>query len=399
MAVGVLVLLRHKADNILKHGLCCRLCNLRHRHKPLHRELWLNSHASTLRVAYVVCIWLGLLHKASSLQVLLNLLAALKAVYTDIHAYLVVDSTVVVEDVDGLKAELLAQHIVVYVVCRGYLQRTSTELNIYILVADNRNRTTYKRNNYASTLRDVCIAWVVWIEADCSIAQNGLWTGCSNDNVAVCALKLVAQVVELTLRLLIYYLLVRKCGLCAWIPVYHTHTTVDLALVVEVAEDTNNALCACLVHSKACAVPVARSTELTKLLEDNTTVLLLPLPSVCEELLTGKRRLVNALSLELCYNLSLSSNTCVVSTRHPASVLAKHTRTTHKHILKRVVEHVTHVEHTSYVWRRNNNCKRLALIWLRVEKVVVHPIVVPLLFNLLRRVFVCDLHSLYVLLF
>ena len=176
---------------------------------------------------------------------------------------------------------------------------------------------------------------------------------------------------------------------------HHTHATVNLTLVVEVAEYLDNALGTSLIHSKAGAVPITRCTELTQLTEDNTAVLLLPLPSVGKELLTGQRRLVDTLSLELCNHLRLSSDTCVVSTWHPAGILAKHTRTTHQHILKGVVEHMTHVEHTCHIWWRNNDCIRLALIRLRVEKIVVAPVVVPLLFNLLWRVFVCDLHSLY----
>ena len=268
--------------------------------------------------------------------------------------------------------------------CRSYLQSSCTELNIYILIADNRNRATYERYDNARTLRYICIARVVRIKADCRIAQDSLWAGCSNDDIAVCTLQLVTQVVEFALRLLIYYLLVRQSGLCRWVPMHHTHATVNLALAVEVAEDRNNALGTLGVHREASSIPIARCAQLAQLLQDDATVLLLPLPSVSEELLTSQGRFVDALSLQLCNDLRLGSNRSVVGTRHPASILAEHTRTAHQHILQGVVEHMSHMQHTRNIWWRNYNSVRLASVRLRVEQIFLNPVVIPFTLNLLR---------------
>ena len=137
MAVCILVLCGYKLDDILQYGCCSGLCKLVHRQEPLHRELRLDSHTCTLRVAHVVCVGLNLLHEACGCEVTLDNLAALEAVYAYVHANLVVDCAVVVEDVDSLEAILLTEHIVVNIVCGGYLQGTSTELEVYILIADN----------------------------------------------------------------------------------------------------------------------------------------------------------------------------------------------------------------------------------------------------------------------
>ena len=110
-------------------------------------------------------------------------------------------------------------------------------------------------------------------------------------------------------------------------------------------------------------------------------MLLLPLPSVLEELLACERSLVDTLSLELCHDLSLCSDRCVVGTWYPASVLALHTCATHEYILQRVVEHVTHVKHTCHVGWWDNDSIWLASVGLRVEKVVLDPEVVPLLLD------------------
>jgi len=79
------------------------------------------------------------------------------------------------------------------------------------------------------------------------------------------------------------------------------------------------------------------------LLENDTSVLLCPSPSVLEELLASKVRLVDALLLEAFDHLGFGSDRCVVGTRHPASVLALKASTTNQDILDSIVEHVTHV--------------------------------------------------------
>ena len=78
-----------------------------------------------------------------------------------------------------------------------------------------------------------------------------------------------------------------------------------------------------------------------------------------KELLTSECRLVDTLGLKLSYNLCLGSDRCVVGTWYPAGILALHTRTTHQYILQSVVKHVTHMQHTCYIWWRNNDC-----VWL-----------------------------------
>ena len=97
---AVIVSCGDELNHILHHGLCCWLCQLLHRQEPLHRELWLDSYTCTLRVTHVVGVSLYLLHQTCLLQLNLNLLAALETIHADIHSNLVVDRTVVVEDVD-----------------------------------------------------------------------------------------------------------------------------------------------------------------------------------------------------------------------------------------------------------------------------------------------------------
>ena len=79
------------------------------------------------------------------------------------------------------------------------------------------------------------------------------------------------------------------------------------------------------------------------MLEDDTSVLLGPCPSVLEELLAGEVALVDALLFEAFDDLGFGSNTSVVGTWCPASVLALKASTTNQDILDSIIEYVTHV--------------------------------------------------------
>ena len=393
VAVGVLVLFGDEADLVLHDGLRGGLGQLLHREEPLHRELRFDGHARTLRVSDVVRVGLDLLEQAGLVEILLDLAADVETVHADIHADLVVDRAVVVEDVDGLQAVFLAQHVVVHVVGRGDLQGSRTELDVDVRVADDGDRAADERHDDAGVGGQILIARVVGVDAEGRIAEDGLGTGRGDDDDAVGSFDLVAQVVELSVRLLEDDLLVREGGLCGGVPVDHAHAAVDLALVVEVAEDAQHAFGADVVHREAGAVPVARGAELAQLLEDHAAVLLLPLPGVFEELLTRERGLLDALFAEHGDDLCLGSDRGVVHAGDPAGVLARHAGAAHQHILQRVVEHVAHVEHAGDVGGRDDDRIGLALVGFRMEELVVDPVVVPFGLDLLGCVFVSDLHG------
>ena len=101
---------------------------------------------------------------------------------------------------------------------------------------------------------------------------------------------------------------------------------IDESLLVKVAEYVDDGTRAGLVHGECCAVPIAAGTEFAELLEDDAAVLMSPVPSMLEELLAGKVGLLDALLSEAVYNLSLGSDTGMVSTWYPTCVLALHAR-------------------------------------------------------------------------
>ncbi len=334
---------------------------------------------------HLVGVCLNLFKEVSLLEVLFNLLAHGETVHTDVETGSLADSAVVVEDVDALQVVLFAKHIVVDIVSRSHLQATCTELNVHIVVLNHRNLTTDQRHNHALAL-EVRILRVVRIDTHRSVTHNGFRAGRSNNGITVFADNLVAEIVKFAVLFLIYNLLVAEGSLRSRVPVDHSHTTVNQALLVEVDKHVEHTLRAHLVHSERRAAPVARSTEFLQLLKDDAAVLLFPFPSVLEKLITGEVGLLDAFGGQSCHHLSFRCNRGVVSARHPQGILALHTRAAHKDILNSVVEHVSHVEHTGYIGRRNNNRVRLAAVGSRFKQVMFQPILIPFPFYFLGTV-------------
>ena len=393
VAVGVLVFFGHEADRVLHDGLRRRFGQLPHREEPLHREFRLDGHARALRIAHVVGIILGLLQQAGFRQVAFDLSADVETIHADVQPHFVVDRAVVVEDVDHLEVVFLAQHVIVHVVRRGHFQRARTELDIDVFVADYGDCAVHQRYDDARPGRQPAVARVVGVDAQRRVAQDRFGARRGDDDRLVRAFDHVAQVVELAVRLLEYHLFVRQRRLRRGIPVDHAYAAVDLAFLVKVAEYLDDALGAGFVHREAGALPVARGAQLAQLPEDHAAVFFLPLPGVFEEFLARERRLLDALFMQHRHDFRLRGDRRVIHARHPAGVFARHAGTADQHVLQRVVEHVPHVEHTGHVGRRDDDRIGFASVGFRMEQPVVDPVVVPFLFDLLRRIFISDLHK------
>ena len=94
-------------------------------------------------MSHLVHVVLYLLDKSCLLKVFHDSFAAGKAIHTDVFATIIIESTVVVEDVDALQPIFHTEVIVVDVVGGGDLQCTGTKLAVYVFVHDDRHHTSY----------------------------------------------------------------------------------------------------------------------------------------------------------------------------------------------------------------------------------------------------------------
>ncbi len=388
VAVGVLELGGVEADGVVLHHLEGALGEALHLEEPLGAELGLDDGVGALRVAHLVGIVLDLLYQAGLLEVLDDLLAASEAVHAGILAAMLIQRSVVVENVDALEVVLHAQVVVVDVVGGGDLQGAGAELAVHILVHDDGHHAAHAGHDDALAL-EPRVALVLGMDAYGGVAHDGLGTGGGHHDVAVLALHIVAQVEQLAVAFLVDDLLVADGGEGLGVPVDHAHAAVDEPLVVEVVEYADHALVAHIVHGERGAVPVAAGAQLAELLQDDAAVLLLPFPRVLQEVLAREAPLVDAAFGKHLHDLGLGGDGGVVGARHPAGVLALHAGTAHQHILDGVVEHMAHVQHTRHVGRRNDHRVGHPIVGLRVEEFLVKPELIPFLLDGTRVVFRC----------
>ena len=125
------------------------------------------------------------------------------------------------------------------------------------------------------------VLFLFGVDTNGYIAEDGLRTRGSHDGVFAGLLGyFVAKGIEFVMLVVIDYLLVGQGCLTLRVPVHHTQTAVDEAFLVQVAEHFDDGFGARLIHREGCPVPVARATELAQLFEDDTSVLVCPVPRV-----------------------------------------------------------------------------------------------------------------------
>ncbi len=358
-----------------------------HTDEPLQAQARLDRHIGTLGITDLVGVVLDFLHQTECLQVFDNLLAAVETIHTvvlgngrtelrldGIHIQVRIGR----EDVDGAEVVFLPQCIVVDIVCRRYFQAARTETDLHIAVFDNRNNTPHARHDDMLAAQPLVLL-LLWVDADCYIAEDSLGASGGNDGVVrprlgVCHTRLchlVAQVVELAMLLVVDDLLIAQGSLPLGVPIDHTQAAVDKSFLIEVAEYMDNGTRAGLVHRERSTIPVARAAEFAQLLEDNASVFVRPIPRMLQELLTRQVGLVNALLFQSLDDFRLRGNRSVVCTRHPAGVLALQAGTTHKNVLNSLIQHMPHVQHACHIRWGNNDRKRLTTIRFAMKEFVV----------------------------
>ena len=383
--IGILVFGRVEFQVIVHHRRQSHVGKVLHLEEPLHGELRLDCHIGTLGEADLVGISLYLFQQSGMLQILFYLLAYIKTVHTDIESGGFAQCSVVIEDVDGRQVVFLAQHIVIYVVRGSYFQTARTELYIHIIVLYNGDNPVHQRHNHFLALQPLVLR-VGGVNAhrrithDCfgtrsshygitpagSITMNHLTFGPRLTGPVIIG-NIVFQIIQFAMFFLVDNLFIAEGGERLRIPVHHAYATIDQAFIVEVYKYFEHAFATLLVHGKSSTVPVAGSTQLAELFQDDTAMFVRPFPSVFQEFITSKIRFLDTLCGKFVHNLGFGGNGSVVRTRNPAGVLAFHTCATYKNILNGIIKHVSHVEHTGDVRGRNDDGVRLTTIGFRTE--------------------------------
>src|SRR5436190_4356476 len=83
----------------------------------------------------------------------------------------------------------------------------------------------------------------------------------------------------------------------------------------------------------------------------------------------------------------------MIGTRHPAGILTHHSCTAYKNILYRIIQTMSHMQHTGYIRRRNYYSKGFPFIRCTVEIFFIIPMLIPFLFGSIMFKIFCQLHK------
>ena len=313
--------------------------------------------------------------------------AHVHAVLSDIESGGFGECSVGIEDVDGFKVVGFAEVVVIDVMSGSDFQTSRSEFNVHVSVFNDGNDASHERHDDFVTAQPLVLR-VFGVDAHGGVAHDGFRTCGSDhgieasvgilvehlaftagryDGVGVGIGDIVAQVEEMTLFFFVDNLDVGQGSLCFRIPVDHAQAAIDESFVIEVTEDAQHTFASFFVHGEGGAFPVAGSAEASQLLEDDAAVFVGPVPSVFQELVACQVLFFDALLCETVHHLGFGGDGGVVRAGHPACVLAFHASVADENVLNRVVEHVSHVQHACYVWRRNDYCVGFSFVGGRLE--------------------------------
>ena len=262
---------------------------------------------------------------------------------------------------------LFTQHIVIDIVCRRNFKAARTKLDVHIVVFDDGDDTVYQRHDDFLAAQPLVLG-VIRVDTHGRIPHNRFGARSSHDRItAIFAFDFIAEIIQFTMLFLVNHLFIGEGGQCFRVPIDHSHPAINQTLVIEIDKDPDNACAARIVHRKGCTIPVARRTEFSQLLEDNSSVLISPGPGMFQELFARKIRLLDTFFGQFVHYLSLRSNRRMIRARNPAGILAFHSGTADKDILNRVVKHVSHVKDTRNIRGRDDDGVRFTSVGFRTK--------------------------------
>ena len=383
VAVGVLELFGDKAAHDGFQGWFGQMLHLE---EPLQRDFRLDHRFGAFGGAHLVGVGFHFFQQTFFGQFLFDGLAHCETVHALVVQPVLVEGSVVVEDVDDFQTVFVAQHLVVDIVRRGSLQAAGTEFDVHVFVFDHRDAASDDGHDDAFAVK-VPVAWVVRVDAHGRIAEDGFGTGGGHYDIVIGTFHVVTQVVQFALLFDIDHFFVRDGGEGFRVPVDHAVSAVDEPLVVQVDEYVRNGAGQVLVHGELGAVPVAGGAQFLELLEDDTPVLAGPIPGVFQELFAREVGFLDPLFLQAGHHFGFRSDRGVVHARYPAGVVAFHSGAAHQKILDGVVHHVAHVKHPGDVRRGNDDGVGFTRrVDFRVEVTALHPVIVPFVLQVFRVV-------------
>ena len=261
VTVGIAVFVRYELDISGFHAVKSHGRQFIHLKEPLSGKLRLDNGICALRIAYRRGIFFRLYEISGLLKQFHDFLAGDESVFAYKNLCFFVEPAVVVNNLSDRKIVSETYLIVIYIVSRSHFEASCTEIHLHITVLNYRYLLVDERNENLFPAK-VVIPLVSRVDAYCSIGHDGLRTRGGYDKILIRRISLsvryiVTKMIEMTLGVLVYDLIVTDSGKRFRIPVDHTDALVYHSILIEIAECGYHGIRKLRLHGKPGTVPVA----------------------------------------------------------------------------------------------------------------------------------------------
>ena len=335
--------------------------------------------------------------QAGCLHVLPQLFPGCEAIQPGIGAGGCVERSVLVGDIYIGQVMALGDQVVVGIVTGRHFERAGPELRVNVLIGNNGNLSLQHRHK--SGLADqMGVAFVLGMDGDGRVAQDRLWPGCADLDVAgrgcrtVSLAQRIAEGVELALDRLMFDFQVADSALTAGTPVDKVIAAINEPVVVEADEGLEDGVAETVVKGKAFSAPVARNSHTALLAADLAVIFVLPVPHLLHEAFPSQVVTGSTAFGQFAFDDILGGDSGMIGARHPQSRPAGHAVIADQHVLDGAGDGMAQMEYASYIGRRHGDDERRRVgvgktafdLLFRAKKAHRLPPCVQLLFPLLR---------------
>ena len=243
---------------------------------------------------------------------------------------------------------------VVRVMSWSNFYHTSSKFHINIIISNNWNFFSSNRK-FKHFSNNCFVAFIIRIYSNSSITKESFWTSCSNFNFATSVSIFIINMIHCTVCIFVVNFIISQSSSTTRTPVYKALAFVHKPAFIKSNKNITNSLRKPFVHSKTFSFPVCRVTKFSLLITNNVMMIFFNFPSAFNKFFTTKVITRFTFFFKLAFNNILSSNTSMVSSSYPKSIVPFHSVVTNNNILQSVVKPVSHVKNTSYIWRRNDD--------------------------------------------
>ena len=338
-------------------GLGCRALQLVNGHEPLLGQPRLQRGVATVAMHDRMMMVLDMIEQAMLLEPRHNCLTALLAAHAGELAVALHDVRRLVEDVDLLQPVALAHGKVVGVMGGSDLHETGAETRVDVEIREDRDLAIHD-GQHDLRAHELILVMIFRRYGNACVAQHGFRTGGCDHDVVLAIDRLdqrVAQMPQVAVFLFVLRLVIGDGRGAMRAPVHDALAAVNQVVVIPVAEHLAHALGVIVVHSEVRVGEINGATHALDLLDDESAVLVGPVPARIDELVTADLAARDALGSKLLVHLGLRGDASVVRSQDPARGTTAHAVEANERVLDGVIHSVAHMQLARDVGRRDGH--------------------------------------------